>query len=455
MKKLITKVGWLLMVVAFISFFIFPQAAKAEEKKKIKIGIVGPMKVFYGSYLWNAAYVVADEKNQSGGVNVGGVMHDIDLVKLDTNELQSIADASSTMERACSIEKCDFVLGGVRTESVLAMQEVAADHKMLYIDCGSVHRNQVDRVKNDYQRYKYYFRTSIMSTSALWNYMLADVDFVGQKIRKELGIAKPKVAIIIDKAKYADHAIGPIQENLPKMGYEVVGTWRPNYMATDLFAELNAINATGAHLIFAVLVGPGGPAFTSAWGKLKIPAAIAGTITSSQRLSFWKDSAGACNYIAGYNCMGPIEMSEGTLSFYNKYEKQFGEAPGWNSPFMESGMKALIAAIEKAGTIDKDSLVPVLEKIDIDVATGRLQFYGMENEFPHQAMYGKGYRTLVSYQWRDGKQVFYFPCAAKPNPVLVEVDDSGTVVQYGETKYAGTGEYELPPWMVDHYKKKN
>jgi branched-chain amino acid transport system substrate-binding protein len=151
--------------------------------------------------------------------------------------------------------------------------------------------------------------------------------------------------------------------------------------------------------------------------------------------------------------MGPIGMSKEAIPFYNKYEKLFGEAPGWNSPFMESGMRALIAAIEKAGTIDKDALVPILEKIDIDVATGRLKFYGMENEFPHQAMYGKGYRTLVSYQWRDGKQIYYFPCAAKPNPVLVEVDDSGTVAQYGEIKYAGTGEYKLPPWMVEHYKK--
>lgn len=453
MNKTITKARWLLVCLVALSFLMMPQPSESQSTNKIKIGIIGPMKYFYGSYLWNAANVAADEKNKSGGVNVDGAMHEIELVKLDTNELKSIPDAASTMERAISIEKCDFVLGGVRSESVLVMQEVAADHKMLFIDCGSVHRSQVDRVKNDYERYKYYFRTSIMSTAALWNYMLADVDFVGRKIKQELGIDKPKVAIIIDKAKYADHAIGPIQEYLPKMGYEVVGTWRPNYMATDLFAELNAINATGAHLIFAVLVGPGGPAFTSAWGKLKIPAAIAGTITSSQRLSFWQDSAGACNYIAGYNCLGPIKMSAGTIPFYNKYEKKFGEAPGWNSPFMESAMKALITAIESAGTLDKDALVPVLEKVDIQVATGRLKFYGMNDEFPHQGMYGEGFRTLVSFQWRDGKQVFYFPCAAEPNPELVKLDDSGTVKQYGKIKYEGTGEYKLPPWMIEHYKK--
>lgn len=451
MRKTITKTGWVWVGLIALVLLMMPQPSMA--KKKIKIGIIGPMKYFYGDYLWYAANVVADDQNKAGGVNVGGVMHEIELLKLDTNELKSIPDAASTMERACSIEKCDFVLGGVRTESVLAMQEVAADRKMLYIDCGSVHHNQVNRVKNDYERYKYYFRTSIMATSALWNYMLADVDFIGQKIKDKLGIAKPKVAIIVDKAKYADSAMEPIQTYLPKMGYDVVGTWRPNYMATDLFAELNAINAAGAHLIFAVLVGPGGPAFTNAWGKLKIPAAIGATITSSQRLSFWKDSAEACNYIAGYNCIGPIKMSKGTVPFIDKYKEKFGEAPGWNSPFMESGMKALIAAIEKAGTLDRDALVPVLEKINIEVATGRLEFYGMDHKYPHQAMYGEGYRTLVSFQWQDGKQVFYFPCAAKPNPALVAEDDSGTVKMYGKVKYEGTGEYKLPPWMVEHYKK--
>jgi hypothetical protein len=77
----------------------------------------------------------------------------------------------------------------------------------------------------------------------------------------------------------------------------------------------------------------------------------------------------------------------------------------------------------------------------------------MDDEFPHQSIYGEGFPTLVSYQWRDGKQIYYFPAATEPNPELIKLDDSGTVKQYGKIKYEGTGEYQLPPWMVEHYKK--
>ena len=287
------------MVFIFLSIVSVPGAVNAQ---KIKIGILGPMAHHFGTWLWNAAVLTSEEINESGGINIKGTKYQIELMKYDTNELVSIPDAVTAMERAISMDKCDFLMGGARTEAVLAMQDVAAEHKKIYIDTGSINPQLVERVKNNYPRFKYYFRTCIMNGPPLWGYCLGDADYIGQMIKKRLGLQKVKVAIIIDKAAYAEGGmVESVKDAFTKSGYEVVGLWRPAYMATDLYSEANAIKASGAHLIFATLAGPGGPAFVNAWGKLKIPAAVAGTITASQNLSFWKDSGGSVNYLTSYD----------------------------------------------------------------------------------------------------------------------------------------------------------
>jgi branched-chain amino acid transport system substrate-binding protein len=286
-------------------------------------------------------------------------------------------------------------------------------------------------------------------------FSFADADFVGQTIRKELGVDKPKVALVLDKAAYCDNWTKFGEEIFPKMGYEVVGTWRPNYKQTDLYAEANAIKSSGAHLIYTVMAGPSGAAFVNAWGKLKIPSAVAGTVTASQKSDFWETSGGACNYLASYDSIGRVKMTDQTIPFYDKYMKRFGEKPGWGSPFMQCAVLALKQALERADTFDTDAVIAALEKTDLHASNGRLKFYGIGHQYPHQAIFGHPYRTLISFQWRDGKTVVYFPNASEVNPALAEADKEGITTKLKDVKYEGTGEYQLPPWMVEHYKKKS
>lgn len=443
----------LLLCVAVLTLLMVPQSSEAQSTKKIKVGVLGPMKFYPGTYQWNGALLTAEEINAAGGINVGGQKYQLDLIAYDSNDLMSIPDAVSAMERAIVMDKCDYILAGLRSEAVLAMQEIMADNKKIFIEGASGHPNQILRVKQDYDRYKYFFRTSLIAAFTTVGYSLADADFVGQTIRKELGIAKPKVALVLDKAAYCDGWTKLATDLFPKMGYEIVGTWRPNYKQTDLYAEANAIKSSGAHLIYTIMAGPSGAAFVNAWGKLKIPAAIAGTVTASQRSDFWETSGGACNYLASYDSIGRVKMTDQTIPFYDKYMERFGEKPGWGSPFMQASVLALKQALERANTFDTDAVIAALEKTDLVASTGRLKFNPLDHKHPHQAIFGPPYRTLVSFQWRDGKIIVYYPNATKTNPALVEADKEGVLVKLGDVKYEGTGEYQLPPWMVEHYKK--
>ncbi len=452
-SKFFQNTAFISITLAVLGMFLLvPSIVKAQAAKKIKISILGPSKFYFGEYTWRAAELTAELINKQGGINVGGVKYLIELVSIDTNDLLSVSDAVNAMERACTIEKSDFIIAGARSEATLPMMDIAADNKKIFIDVNSAHPNMIKRVKENYDRYKYFFRNSIPVGFPTIAFSLSDADYVGQKIKKELGIEKVKVALVIDKAAYADPIVTIGQGLFPAMGYEVVGVWRPSYSEKDLFAEASAVKASGAQLIWAVMSGPDGQAFVNAWSKLKVPAAIVGTVTDSQRLAFWKTTGGAANYIGSYDSIGRVEMSPTTIDFYDRYLKKYGDKPGWNSPFVEGALMALKGAIERAGSLDALKIIPELEKTDIHDPIGRLKFYPNDSMSPHQAIYGEGYRTMVSFQWRNGKQIVYFPAAHAVDKVILAKSPESAYL--GKLKFKGTGDYILPPWMVDYWKKK-
>ena len=53
----------------------------------------------------------------------------IELTKSDSNEFLNLTDATNAMERLITSDKVDFIVGGFRTEAVLAMPDVAMDNK--------------------------------------------------------------------------------------------------------------------------------------------------------------------------------------------------------------------------------------------------------------------------------------------------------------------------------------
>jgi len=425
-----------------------PQAAP----KELKFGILGPMKFALGQQTWNAAVINADIINEGGGIKVGKDTYMVKVIQYDTNEFISLDDAVSAAERAVTVDKCNFVVGGIRTEAVLAMQEVMMDHKVIYFDTGSGVPAPAEKVKTNYARYKYYFKPSFSADISIAGYSFADADAVGRKIKQDLGIDKVKVAVSFDKVAFGDLWQGLAEKIFPAMGMEVVGIWRPSANANDLFSEASAMAAKEPHIIFTNMSAQGGAALANACAKIKIPAIIAGSITETQRLAFWKESGGAVNYVTGYDTIGRVKMSSKTIPFWDKYVAKFNEKPGYSSPFAEGAISAIKAALEKAGTLDNDALVTALEQTDVEVTDGRLTFYGQGDKLPpHHGTVGPGFRTMVSYQWLDGKMPVYFPDGKPVSDVLIKM---GFTPGFEKVRYDGTTDLTLPPWMIDYWKKK-
>src|ERR1041385_1910597 len=87
-------------------------AAPFAFAQTIKIAILGPMAFVQGENHWAGAEMARDEINKAGGIKVGGKSLQIELIRGDTNEIQSVPDATNAMERVITRDKADFVIGG-------------------------------------------------------------------------------------------------------------------------------------------------------------------------------------------------------------------------------------------------------------------------------------------------------------------------------------------------------
>lgn len=395
----------------------------------IKIGVVGPMQFTQGEGHWNGATLAAEEINAKGGITVGGAKHPIELVKVDSNEFLSIPDATNAMELAIARHKVDFLVGGFRTEAVLVMQDIAMDNKKIFIGCGAAHPKLCERVKEDYDRYKYWFRVTPINSRFLVKVDFILLGMVAKIMATQLNIPKIKVAIVAEKAVWADPIVGIAEQNLPKMGMEVVGVWRPSPVATDVTAELSAIQSTGAHIIFTSFSSSVGITFAKQWGELKVPAAAVGINVEAQKDGFWAATGGKGNYTLTINTYNRVKITDVTIPFFDKYRERFKEAPNYTAGTYEA-VYVLAEAIQKADSLDPGKIVPVIEKMKRVGTAGLLAF-----DETHDVIWGPGFVTALGTQWQNGESKCVWP------------------LNWEGITYEGAVPYIIPPWVVAHYKK--
>ncbi|MHC4756038.1 MAG: ABC transporter substrate-binding protein [Planctomycetota bacterium] len=411
--------------------------------KKIKIGIIGPMQFVQGKGHWNGATMAMEEVNARGGVKVGKKKMKIKLYKADSNEFLNVTDATNAMELLMTRNKVDFVLGGFRSEAVLAMQDIAMDYKKIFIGCGAAHPELCIRVAKDYDRYKYFFRGTPFNSKFLARTSFIHMATVGAILKKTLNIPQVKVAIVAEKAMWVEPMIAAAKGFVPKMGMEVAGIWQPSPVATDVTAELSAIQRSGAHMIFTTFSSSVGIPFARQAGELKIPAVQVGINVEAQKDGFWQATQKMGNYVMTMNTYArDVEVNELTKPFVETYIKRFGEVPTYTADVYSAIIYNLVPVIEQAGTLDADKLVAIMETREYMVPSGKIGLMkDAEGRQLHDLKWGPGYLTSLGVQWQDGKLKAVWPLKWKAAEGVPEIT------------YKGVVPYKIPPWVIEKHKK--
>jgi len=382
-------------------------AAPLAMAQSIKIAILGPMAFVQGENHWAGAEMARDEINKAGGISVGGRKRMVELVRADTNEIQSVPDATNAIERVITRDKVDYLIGGFRSEAVLAMQEVAMDYKKIFLGAGAADARLGENVEKNYDRYKYWFRVTPTKAPDLFRTLMAVLNDIGQQVRTSLKTETPKVAIVAEKAVWTEPIVKGVQATLPKMKMEIVGTWQPSAIATDVTAELAAIERSGADIVFTLLSGPVGISLGRQMGERSMKAVAFGINVEGQKDEFWQAAAGKANYVSTLDTFAEVETTPKTVPFVRAFKQRYGKAPTYNAATYDAIM-ILKAAIERAGSMDADKLVPVIEKMEHVGAAGTDTW-----DKRHDLVWAVGKTTGIAVQWQDGKKVPFWPAQIK------------------------------------------
>ncbi len=417
----LVSVFFLVFIFSFSSMAAFAAPANPAAKP-IKIGIIGPMDMRSGNHLFVTAQMAIEKINASGGVKVGAAKRPVELIKYTSNEFKKVSDALSAAERAITVDKVDFLIGGIVPEAVSAMQDIAADNKVIYINTSySITQKNIERLAKNYNRYKYCFTAASAYNADVAQIHMGIVDVVAKAIRQK-GVAKPRIAQMIEKTTGGDLIYAMATKAFKDMGLEITGVWRPSPSASDLRAEAAAIKSSNPNIIYTVFSGPGGIVFGKQLQDLKIPAIVAGSPASSLFL----DQGIPYSVVMMSPMSVPTKISDKNAAFYTEFTKRSGGEVSVGSSY--DVITDLLHCIEKAGSLNTDALIKAMETEEVYGVGGPVKFDPKD----HRIVYLKGYRGLYGIQvMPQGKTAVVWPgnAAAKAQPV------------------------QIPQWMVDAWKK--
>jgi branched-chain amino acid transport system substrate-binding protein len=317
------------------------------------------------------------------------------------------------------------------------MQPVAMEAKKIFIGCGAATAGLNDPVNADYEKNKYWFRGTPINSNWLIKTALIHLETVADLMKKELGIKTPKVAIIIEKAAWADAMAKSIGGMCKAKGYDNVGFWSPSPNATDVSAELSLIQKADPDIIFTIISGPVGIPVVKQANELGIPAMMVGINVEATAEDFPKSTGGGSEYLFTMGTYAKnVEQNELTKPFLEGFMNKYGEMPTYTADTYTAIKYSLVPVIEQAGSLDSEVLIPLMEEREVLVPAGKVKL-----TMNHDLTWGPGYLTGVGVQWQKGELVGVWPNGWVPGPGAAPVT------------YKGVAPIQLPPALYEKYKK--
>jgi len=353
------------------------------EENLIKIAVVGPMTDLQGQNHWDGATMAMEEINDAGGVDVGGTMYDVELVKVETKEATEGENGDTGKANLFSvIDDVTFCVGGFRTEVVSVYREVAMDAGVLFMNCGAATGALQFSVVTDYPDYKYWFKSTPYNETFLVKSCLKMAATIGNGVFKatlagteaaypdlldpdyEVSSAVGgllRVEILMESAEWCTGMVAAAQYYLPLIGFNVTGTTLVSPTASDISSELSTLAGRYPHIIFTAFSGSVGAVYSIQKNSLGIPALTLGINVPGQQFSHWANTGGACKGEIMLDTFPiGVNVTPLTADWVDDFVSRFDRYPVYTAATYDS-IKAVVKAIDETNSLDSDVLVAWLE----------------------------------------------------------------------------------------------
>ena len=401
----------------------------------IVLGILDPMTEIQGEGNWYGAYLACDEINSAGGITVGGETYYFGLISEDTSEADTELDLSKGTAAATKIlteDNADFLMGGFRTESLLAYIETVMDADKVFIGTGASTDSFCQNVLDDYARYKYFFRNMPINSTSLAISLLRYVLYLDGYLTAVTGANITKVAIIRENLDWTVGMSAFLNGYLPLYNLTVVEevAYPITAEAADFATYWSQIEAAGAQITVPVISAQGGILMMTQYADAQPGCVLAGIDVMSQLDTYWAETGGKCAGEVVLQSTLRTNKTTETVAFWDAFLSHYNSEPLYTAVGGYDAVYMYAQAIEDAQSFNSDDVVVSLEKFTLADpfigAGGRVAW-----TTSHDLFASPNYSYTLFCQWQsDGTK----QCVSSGGLVYPD-----TVV---------TAAFELPSWIV-------
>jgi len=354
----------------------------------IRIGVLEPLTGASSSVGLGALrgfQVAVQQLNAEGGILGRPVV----LFAEDTESSPEKGAAAAT--KLITVDNVDYLLGVISSSVVMQVAEVAADYETILITTNPTTSAFTQLVEDDYEQYKYLFRTQWNVTQ--WMYAwFSDFTSMFPDLDRLMFVSED-----LAWAREGDAAMEAFC-NASDIAYEGL-LFAPG--TTEFTPEISTIEAFDPDIVLVDLLMATSVNIQKQWYTLKPDILFVG---ASGILSYPNTinelGAADTNFTLTYNHLWNVSQTTKTIDYFNDFVKLAGELPFGSDVTSYDGLMILAEAIEAAGTTDTDAVITALETGSFLGARGTYSF--MAN---HQVEYIPG----IVIQWINCEPTVIWP----------------------------------------------
>jgi len=393
--KALTKIQSIFLIaIIFVAavggtvvYFLLSRQATSET---IKIGLFFNMNSAWGKSAWQGLVLAAEQLNLEGGI----LGREVEVVSEDSTAGVDANQFILALARLITYHDVDFIIG---SSSGLghSVQDVIYEHKIIFFELASPEDEYTQRVLDDYDSYKYYFRVGLNNTSTFLGitdnllFFREETDFnkVGY-----LGEDLPWTKGIMEGLDYV----------LPEVyGFDLIhkGSFPPD--TVDFSSYFAAAEAAGVEILMPLIALDTAIPFVKEYNTRQSPMLIYGGVlgVGVSGPEGWEITDGKCEYTASASlpAIAGYPLTSVTLPFACRaYDVLRFILPD---------------AVGRAGTLDVDAVIKALEATSVETTNARAFTFTSSHDLmmanPNDP--DDDNPLVILFQWIDEEQVPVYP----------------------------------------------
>jgi branched-chain amino acid transport system substrate-binding protein len=368
----------------------FSDRALAQQSKSIRIGVHTAIQAQVGRDAIDAVRMAIDEINDKGGL----LGRKIEMIVADEGEAASDGPkvGIAAVNKLTSEDHVDVLIGGYDSGVTLGELPHISRAKTIFLGIGSASPAIQQKVKDDYDHYKYIFRVNPINSA---KQSQALISFITGKLKGELGYKK--ISIIGENAKWVQDMVPDIKKGVQAAGMEVPIAEFFDVQTADFSPLFAKVKDSGSQYLIVIISHGASDVFVKQWYDAKVPVPIGGIDVKGMDANFFDRVGGKSIAEVSANFVVRAPLTPVTVPWWDKFVSLYKRPPVYTAAGAYAATHLYAEAVQRAGSAEPDAVIKALEKTDYVGPAGRIQF-----DPTHDVKDGPGFVNEIFVQWQPG-----------------------------------------------------